>query len=82
MRKASSTTNIVDDLTSIFGGASSSGEFRDVEGKLKKDEERIDRHQRITEPPAVEISFSLFVCVYDYLYLSRLYKCRKPIQVH
>ncbi|KAF9595673.1 hypothetical protein IFM89_002577 [Coptis chinensis] len=36
MRKASSTTNIVDDLTSIFGGASSSGEFRDVEGKPRK----------------------------------------------
>ncbi|KAF9617965.1 hypothetical protein IFM89_039258 [Coptis chinensis] len=47
MRKASSTTNIVDDLTSIFGGASSSGEFRGVEGKPRKTKSETDRHQRI-----------------------------------
>ncbi|KAF9605852.1 hypothetical protein IFM89_019111 [Coptis chinensis] len=55
---------------------------RTLRGKLKKDEERdwiatnVHRSAR-----SVEISFSLFVCVYDYLYLSS-YKCRKPIQVH
>ncbi|KAF9590479.1 hypothetical protein IFM89_035356, partial [Coptis chinensis] len=80
-RKASSTTNIVDDLTSIFGGNlvdfTLSLVLRDLEnsrtlrGKLKKDEERdwiatnVHRSAR-----SVEISFSLFVCVYDYLYLS------------
>ncbi|KAF9590699.1 hypothetical protein IFM89_036823 [Coptis chinensis] len=94
MRKASLTTNIVDDLTSIFGGnlvdftLSLVPVLRDLEnsrtlrGKLKKDEERdwiatnVHRSAR-----SVEISFSLFVCVYDYLYLSS-YKRRKPIQVH
>ncbi|KAF9620038.1 hypothetical protein IFM89_010654, partial [Coptis chinensis] len=57
---------------------------RTLRGKLKKDEERdwittnaLPRELR----SAVEISFSLFVCVYDYLYLSS-YKCRKPIQVY
>ncbi|KAF9622559.1 hypothetical protein IFM89_032124, partial [Coptis chinensis] len=50
MRKASSTTNIVDDLTSIFGGASSSGEFQDVEGETEERRRaRLDRHQRTQE---------------------------------
>ncbi|KAF9607017.1 hypothetical protein IFM89_030436, partial [Coptis chinensis] len=52
-RKASSTTNIVDDLTSIFGGASSSGEFQDVEGEIEERRRvRLDRHQRTQERAA------------------------------
>ncbi|KAF9610135.1 hypothetical protein IFM89_020000 [Coptis chinensis] len=64
MRKASSTTNIVDDLTSIFGGASSSGEFRDVEGKLKKDEERDRSPPTHTEESCVcEVQLPVHHCL-------------------
>ncbi|KAF9588759.1 hypothetical protein IFM89_015486, partial [Coptis chinensis] len=52
--------------------------------KAKKDEEArtwIATNAYHQGALSVEISFSLFVCVYDYLYLSS-YKCRKPIQVH
>ncbi|KAI3802052.1 hypothetical protein L1987_30176 [Smallanthus sonchifolius] len=54
MRKASSTTNIVDDLSSIFGAApSSAGEFQDVEGETEERRRaRIERHQRTQERAA------------------------------
>ncbi|CAK7349191.1 unnamed protein product [Dovyalis caffra] len=54
MRKASSTTNIVDDLTSLFGGgAASSGEFQDVEGETEERRKaRLERHQRTQERAA------------------------------
>nr|DAD24690.1 TPA_asm: hypothetical protein HUJ06_026154 [Nelumbo nucifera] len=53
MRKASSTTNIVDDLTSIFGGAPSSGEFQEVEGESEERRKaRWERHQRTQERAA------------------------------
>ncbi|GAV68407.1 LOW QUALITY PROTEIN: Homeobox domain-containing protein/DDT domain-containing protein [Cephalotus follicularis] len=54
MKKASSTTNIVDDLSSIFGvAASSSGEFQDVEGETEdRRRARLERHQRTQERAA------------------------------
>ncbi|XP_059659945.1 auxilin-related protein 2-like isoform X2 [Cornus florida] len=53
MRKASSTTNIVDDLSSIFGAASSSGDFQDVEGETEdRRRARLERHQRTQERAA------------------------------
>ncbi|KAH9793962.1 auxilin-related protein 2 [Citrus sinensis] len=54
MRKASSTTNIVDDLSSIFGAAgSSAGEFQDVEGETEERRRaRLERHQRTQERAA------------------------------
>ncbi|XP_048334700.2 auxilin-related protein 2 isoform X1 [Ziziphus jujuba] len=53
MRKASSTTNIVDDLSSIFGAAPSSGEFQDVEGETEERRRaRLERHQRTQERAA------------------------------
>ncbi|XP_059626321.1 auxilin-related protein 2-like [Cornus florida] len=53
MRKASSATNIVDDLTSIFGAAPSSGEFPDVEGESEERRRaRLERHQRTQERAA------------------------------
>ncbi|KAL6967881.1 hypothetical protein U1Q18_033690 [Sarracenia purpurea var. burkii] len=53
IRKASSTTNIVDDLTSIFGAAPSSGEFQDVEGETEERRRaRLERHQRTQERAA------------------------------
>ncbi|KAL3531016.1 hypothetical protein ACH5RR_010338 [Cinchona calisaya] len=53
MRKASSTTNIVDDLTSIFGATPSSGEFQDVEGETEERRRaRLERHQRTQERAA------------------------------
>lgn len=52
MRKASSTTNIVDDLSSIFG-APSSGEFQEVEGETEERRRaRMERHQRTKERAA------------------------------
>ncbi|KAL9664173.1 hypothetical protein QQ045_019571 [Rhodiola kirilowii] len=47
IRKTSSTTNIVDDLSSIFGGSPQSGGFREVET-----EERLKRDQRTNERAA------------------------------
>ncbi|KAI3415085.1 Aa_trans domain-containing protein [Psidium guajava] len=54
MRKASSTTNIVDDLSSIFGGGvASSGEFPEVEGESEERRgARLERHQRAQERAA------------------------------
>ncbi|XP_076918528.1 auxilin-related protein 1-like isoform X2 [Bidens hawaiensis] len=54
MRKASSTTNIVDDLSSIFGAApSSAGEFQDVEGETEERRRaRLERQQRTQERAA------------------------------
>ncbi|XP_019414600.1 PREDICTED: auxilin-related protein 2-like, partial [Lupinus angustifolius] len=55
MKKASpSSTNIVDELSSIFGAApSSSGEFQDIEGETEERRRaRFERHQRILERAA------------------------------
>ncbi|CAL0327741.1 unnamed protein product [Lupinus luteus] len=54
MKKASSSTNIVDDLSSIFGAApSSSGEFQDIEGETEERRRaRLERHQRTQERAA------------------------------
>ncbi|XP_010542046.1 PREDICTED: auxilin-related protein 2-like [Tarenaya hassleriana] len=54
MRKASSATNIVDDLSSIFGAAASqSGEFQEVEGESEERRRaRLERHQRTQERAA------------------------------
>ncbi|KAE8699576.1 Auxilin-related protein 2 [Hibiscus syriacus] len=51
MRKASSTANVVDDLSSIFGAAaSSSGEFQEVNGETEERRRaRLERHQRTQE---------------------------------
>ncbi|KAK9950190.1 hypothetical protein M0R45_005691 [Rubus argutus] len=50
IKKASSTTNIVDDLSSIFGAAPSSGEFQEVEGESEdRRRARLERHQRTKE---------------------------------
>lgn len=54
MRKASSTTNITDDLSAIFGGAPmSSDEFQGVEGESEERRRaRLERHQRTRERAA------------------------------
>ncbi|CBI40911.3 unnamed protein product, partial [Vitis vinifera] len=53
MRKASPTTNIVDDLSSIFGAAPSSGKFQEVEGQSEdRRRARLERHQRTQEHAA------------------------------
>ncbi|XP_054805058.1 auxilin-related protein 2-like [Prosopis cineraria] len=53
MKKASSSVNIVDDLSSIFGAAASSGEFQDIEGETEERRRaRLDRHQRTQERAA------------------------------
>ncbi|XP_011008205.1 PREDICTED: auxilin-related protein 1-like [Populus euphratica] len=54
VRKTSSTTNVVDDLTSIFGGGTgSSGEFQEVEGETEERRKaRMERHQRTQERAA------------------------------
>lgn len=54
MRKASSTTNITDDLSAIFGGAPmSSDEFQAVEGESEERRRaRLERHQRTRERAA------------------------------
>ncbi|GMI98597.1 AUXILIN-LIKE1 [Hibiscus trionum] len=53
-KKASSTVNIVDDLSSIFGAAASpSGEFQEVEGETEERRRaRLERHQRTQERAA------------------------------
>ncbi|KAE9463672.1 hypothetical protein C3L33_04417, partial [Rhododendron williamsianum] len=52
-RKASSATNIVDDLTEIFGAAPSSGEFQNVDGESdERRRARLERHQRTKERAA------------------------------
>ncbi|XP_028770618.1 auxilin-related protein 2-like [Neltuma alba] len=53
MKKASSSVNIVDDLSSIFGAAPSSGEFQDIEGESEERRRaRLERHQRTQERAA------------------------------
>ncbi|XP_021734621.1 auxilin-related protein 2-like isoform X1 [Chenopodium quinoa] len=53
MRKASSSTNIVDDLSSIFGGPPSSGDFQEVDGETEdRRRARMDRHHRTQERAA------------------------------
>ncbi|ESQ56460.1 hypothetical protein EUTSA_v10024361mg [Eutrema salsugineum] len=54
LRKASSATNIVDDLSSIFrGSATQSGGFQDVEGETEERRRaRLERHQRTQERAA------------------------------
>ncbi|KAI4336460.1 hypothetical protein L6164_014984 [Bauhinia variegata] len=53
MKKASSSANIVDDLSSIFGAAPSSGEFQEVEGESEERRRaRLERHQRAQERAA------------------------------
>ncbi|KAK7358791.1 hypothetical protein VNO77_00730 [Canavalia gladiata] len=53
MKKASSSVNIVDDLSSIFGAAPSSGEFQEVEGESEERRRaRMERHQRAQERAA------------------------------
>ncbi|THF96656.1 hypothetical protein TEA_011570 [Camellia sinensis var. sinensis] len=53
MRKTSSATNIVDDLSSIFGAAQSSGEFPEFEGETEdRRRARLERHQRTQERAA------------------------------
>ncbi|KAJ6798661.1 auxilin-related protein 2-like [Iris pallida] len=55
IRKASSTTNIVDDLSSIFGAtpSPSSGDFQEVEGESEERRRaRLERHQRTLERAA------------------------------
>ncbi|KAK7350911.1 hypothetical protein VNO77_09960 [Canavalia gladiata] len=53
MKKASSATSIVDDLSSIFGAAPSSGEFQEVEGESEERRRaRLERHQRAQERAA------------------------------
>ncbi|KAK9735542.1 hypothetical protein RND81_04G211400 [Saponaria officinalis] len=48
MRKASSSTSIVDDLSSIFGAPSSSMSFQNVEGETEERRRaRLEREQRI-----------------------------------
>lgn len=53
IRKANSATNFVDDLSSIFGAAPSSGEFQEVEGENEdRRRARLERHQRAHERAA------------------------------
>ncbi|PQM37862.1 hypothetical protein Pyn_27620 [Prunus yedoensis var. nudiflora] len=54
IRKANSSTNIVDDLSAIFGAApSSGGEFQEVEGETEERRRaRLERHQRTQERTA------------------------------
>ncbi|CAH8361703.1 unnamed protein product [Eruca vesicaria subsp. sativa] len=51
LRKTSSVTNIVDDLSSIFGAsATQSGGFQDIAGETEdKRRARLERHQKIQE---------------------------------
>ncbi|KAJ7945123.1 Auxilin-like protein [Quillaja saponaria] len=50
IRKASSSTNIVDDLSSIFGGSTSAGVFQEFEGETEERQRaRLERHQRAEE---------------------------------
>ncbi|KAK4720130.1 hypothetical protein R3W88_018468 [Solanum pinnatisectum] len=51
--KASSTTSFADDLSSIFGAATSSGDFQEVEGETEERRRaRLERHQRTQERAA------------------------------
>ncbi|KAL8159174.1 hypothetical protein V2J09_000711 [Rumex salicifolius] len=53
IRKTSSSVNIVDDLSSIFGGTSSAGQFQEFEGETEdRRRARLQRHQRTQERAA------------------------------
>ncbi|VFQ86347.1 unnamed protein product [Cuscuta campestris] len=53
IKKVSSTNNIVDDLSSIFGAVPSSGEFQEVEGESdERRRARLERTQRTQERAA------------------------------
>ncbi|XP_050204884.1 auxilin-related protein 1 [Mercurialis annua] len=54
IKKASSTTNIVDDLSSIFGGTAGTNEdFREIGGETEERRRaRLERHQRTQERAA------------------------------
>ncbi|CAL9114800.1 unnamed protein product [Musa textilis] len=52
IKKASSTTNIVDDLSSIFGAPQSSGEFQEAGESEERRKARLERHQRTLERAA------------------------------
>ncbi|XP_074320942.1 auxilin-related protein 1-like [Silene latifolia] len=53
MRKASSSTSIADDLSSIFGAPSTSGDFQEVNGETDdRRRARLERHQRTQERAA------------------------------
>ncbi|KAL8055735.1 hypothetical protein ABFX02_04G075100 [Erythranthe guttata] len=57
MKKASSTTNIVDDLSSIFDVAPSSGAFQEVEGENEERRKaRMVRNQRTQERAAKAVA--------------------------
>ncbi|AQK40205.1 Auxilin-related protein 1 [Zea mays] len=54
MKKASSTANVADDLSALFGGApTSSNEFQEVDGESEERRRaRLERHQRTRERAA------------------------------
>ncbi|KAF2291348.1 hypothetical protein GH714_023081 [Hevea brasiliensis] len=57
IRKASSTTNMVDDFSSIFGDASFFGEFEEVEGESEERRRaRLGRHQRTQDRVAKAVA--------------------------
>ncbi|KAF8404059.1 hypothetical protein HHK36_008936 [Tetracentron sinense] len=57
VRKASSTINIVDDLTTIFGAAPSSAELQEIEGETEERRRaRLERHQRTQERAAKAVA--------------------------
>lgn len=57
MKKAPSVTNIVDDLSAIFGAGMSPGEFQEVEGESEERRRaRLGRHQRAQERAARAVS--------------------------
>ncbi|GFQ04187.1 auxilin-related protein 2 [Phtheirospermum japonicum] len=50
VKRSTSTNNIADDLSSVFGAAQSSVEFQEVEGETEERRRaRLDRHQRTQE---------------------------------
>lgn len=53
LKKTSSATNIVDDLSSIFGAPPTHGEFQEVDGETEdRRKARFERHQRTLERTA------------------------------
>ncbi|KAG0479819.1 hypothetical protein HPP92_010677 [Vanilla planifolia] len=53
VKRVSTATNIVDDLSSIFGASQSSGGFQEVEGESEdRRRARLERHQRTVERAA------------------------------
>ncbi|XP_065881241.1 auxilin-related protein 2 [Euphorbia lathyris] len=57
MRKASSTPQMPDDLFSMFGDISSSGEFKEIEGESEERRKaRLDRHHRTKDRVAKAVA--------------------------